>query len=117
VWLVTVAVEAVFFAAAAVFARRRFGAKGLVVAAGALALVFSALALLAPQFASFDDVRWLPVVAGIAGALASTLATHRFISRHSIPDPLAEIALGAATFFGGFLVGLYLTAMMLPRIG
>jgi ABC-type glycerol-3-phosphate transport system permease component len=116
-WLVAVVVEAPLFAVFTVQARRRFGAKGLGIAAVVLALMFSAFAVLAPQFATFDDVRWLPVVATVTGALASSLVTHRFISRHSIPDALVQEAFGAVTYIGGFLAGLYLTAMMLPRIG
>jgi hypothetical protein len=119
-WIPAIAAAALAFGTMLVLVRRRWGTERLIVAAflGALALAGGALAL---GLADEGYEVFVLVVAVASATSASAWAVERIVRSATVPDPLVEVLAGGGAFVGGALagnvVGYFLVALSMPRIG
>ena len=124
-WFVVSIVTGIIFAAVAVPVRRRFGTGAhFMLTAGATVCILGAWVALVMREPPRDGLGFgvfVAVAAAIAAAVAGAVTIERLVVSSTIPDPMPEIAGGAAAFVCGSLAGAFvaaiLAALSVPRIG
>ena len=112
-WLVAVLVTGVIFGCAAIPARRRWGRRGLLVAAAlvAMAAVAAGRAWMGPAGDDVFTYFRVLVMSVVVAAVAGSIVADRMVKRSTLPDPLVEIGMCATGFAGGAMVGAWLSLM------
>jgi hypothetical protein len=124
-WFVVSIVTGVIFAGAAVPVRRRFGTGALIMlAAGATVCILGAWGAMVFRTPPRDGLGFgifVVITAAIAATVLGAVTIERLVISSTIPDPLPEIAGGAAAFvcgsLAGALAGAILASLSGPRIG
>jgi hypothetical protein len=124
-WFVVSIVTGFLFAAGAVPVRRRFGTGAhFGLSAGAAVLILGAWGAIVMRMPPRDGLGFgifVVLTAAIVATVAGAVTIERLIVSSTIPDPLPEIAGGAAAFVSGSLVGALAGAILAslsgPRIG
>jgi hypothetical protein len=121
-WFLASLVVGSTFAGIAVLLRRRFGMRGLFSAAGAVGSATAGVGVIyiLDRF-NPGDVKFAIVVLVISllcACVVGSVVLERLMRTSTVPDPLAEIAIGTVAFVLAAGVGAFLAfGFFVPRIG